>query len=308
MSKQKQVGLLSMCDRVAPTDMEKMAKLTGRAKGDRTAAAFADMCGVDAATISRVLNAKLKKNLSDDVVAAIAANSVDQSGIFFKDLLNAHGLVIPAAVGKPAQRQEELYSNFLSQVRSAFDMSREIKMGPVYIKVSRKEAIINRIQDSVLNYLVRAGYRVELAKDIEPTQRLLSPATADFIIATNALESEKVSQWAFVVVEDLGGNFLSYLSRFVFGTAYMNKPLQKGLRITLVTTDRKTFYYARKRLESIVVYDSISILLVYPRTNTIEAEYVLARENETVCIFPEGKSDAEIEWTEIYELFGEEEF
>ena len=137
MSKQRQVGLLSMCERVAPTNMEKMAKLTALAKGNRTAAAFADACDVDAATISRILK-----------------------------LLDAHGLVIPAAIGKPAQRQEELYSNFLSQVRSSFDMSREIKMGPIYIKVTRKEAIINRIQDTVLNYLVRAGYRVELSKNV----------------------------------------------------------------------------------------------------------------------------------------------
>ena len=308
MSKQRQVGLLSMCERVAPTNMEKMAKLTALAKGNRTAAAFADACDVDAATISRILNAKLKKNLSDDVVAAIAANSVDQSAIFFQKLLDAHGLVIPAAIGKPAQRQEELYSNFLSQVRSSFDMSREIKMGPIYIKVTRKEAIINRIQDTVLNYLVRAGYRVELSKNVERTQRLLSPATADIIIETNALESEPVAQWAFVVIEDLGLNFLSYLSRFVFGTAYMNKPLQKGLRITLVTTDWKTFYYARKRLQSIVIYDSISILLVHPRINKIEAEYVLERETEPITIFAEGKTDAEIDWTEIFNLFGEEEF
>ena len=307
MSKQKQVGLLSMCDRVAPTDMEKMAKLTALAKGNRTAAAFADACGVDAATISRILNAKLKKNLSDDVVAAIAANSVDQSAIFFQKLLDAHGLVIPAAVGKPAQRQEELYSNFLSQVRSSFDMSREIKVGPVYIKVTRKEAIINRIQDSVLTYLVRAGYRVALAKDTDIMQSFLFPIIADFVIETDALEAEHLSKWAFVVIEDLGTNFLDYLERIIFGMAYMSRPAQEGLRVTLVTTDWKTFYQSRQALRPFVAYDSISILLANPRTNTIEAEYVMARETETVCIFPEGKTDTEIDWTEIYGLPDEDE-
>ena len=105
MSKQRQVGLLSMCERVAPTNMEKMAKLTALAKGNRTAAAFADACDVDAATISRILNAKLKKNLSDDVVAAIAANSVDQSAVFFQRLLDAHGQLLRRDVPSPRGRR-----------------------------------------------------------------------------------------------------------------------------------------------------------------------------------------------------------
>ena len=294
MSKPKHVGLLSMCERVKPTDMEKIAELTAAAKGRRTAAAFAEACGVDAATISRILNVRLKKNLSDDVVAAIAVNAADSSGVFFRELLDAHGLAIPSAAGKTEAEQEQLYTDYLDQVRSSVDMARQTKADPPAYRKTRRELLAERVQDTVVNYLVRAGYQVALAPDNELMETLDIPVFADFIIETNALEKEGLSRWGFIVSESVGRNFQNLLEN-VFGCAYLNRPAKDGMRVTIVTTDEVNFYSMREEtLANLTIPDSISILLIHPRISRIEAEFVIKRETESAHVFPGGKTGEEV--------------
>ena len=274
MSKPKHVGILGMCTRVAPTNMQKIAELTEKARGNRTTAAFAEACGIHPATMSRILNAKFKKNLSDDVIAAIAVNSVNCTTATFRELLDAHGLMIPAAEGKSAAEQDRLYTDYLNQVRSSLEMSHKT---------------------IIQNYLIREGYRVARGdREIESEAELYS-WYADFVLETNALESEGIDKWAFVISEVVGPRFMQEISHFA-GLAYFGRPAQKGYRITLITTDWITFYEMRSELRLLgPIYDSISVLLVNTRYGRVEAEYVIDRECETAHVMPTGKEDSEIE-------------
>ena len=300
MSKPKHVGLLSMCIRVAPTDMKRIAKLTEKAKGNRTNAAFAEICGVNAATISRIINAKFKKNLSDDVIAAIVVNAADSNAALFREFLDAHGLVIPSAEGKSESDQEQLYAEYLSQVRSALDMSRKTKTDQTVTPAARREAIRTRVREIIQNYLINEGYSVARIKDTDVMQSYDFPWSADFVLKTNALEEEGLDKWAFSICEQSGWQFTREIERLA-GMAYFDKPATNGFRITLVTTDWITFYETRKDLRSMgPAYDSWSTLLVNTRKGIVEAEYVLEREVETANVMPTGKEDSEIDWQEIY--------
>ena len=298
MSKPKHVGLLSMCDRVAPTNMGKIATLTVQARGDRTNAAFAEACGVNPATISRIINAKFRKNLSDDVIAAIAVNAVTSTGSFFKQLLDAHGLVIPAAEGKSPAEQDQLYTEYLNQVRASLDMSRKTKTDQTVAPGARKEAIQVRVRETIQNYLINQGFRVARDPNTEAMETMEFPWNASFVLDTNALEAEGLSKWAFVVTESAGWQ-LQQLFYQIAGYAYFDRPAAKGYRITVVTTDENTFYLARRDLAACeAAHDSISLMLVDTRYNMLMAEYILPRETETVQVTPKGKED--IDWAEIY--------
>ena len=300
MSKPKHVGILSMCTRVAPTNMQKIAELTEKARGNRTTAAFAEACGIHPATMSRILNARFKKNLSDDVIAAIAVNSVNCTTAAFRELLDAHGLVIPAAEGKSAAEQDRLYTEYLNQVRSSLEMSHKTKGDNFEQSGARKEAIRTRVQEIIQNYLIREGYRVARGdREIESGTELYS-WYADFVLETNALESEGIDKWAFVISEVVGPRFMQEISHFA-GLAYFGRPAQKGYRITLITMDWITFYEVRSELRLLgPIYDSISVLLVNTRYGRVEAEYVIDRECETAKVMPAGKDDSEIDWQEVY--------
>lgn len=300
MSRAKHVGLLGMCDRVGRTDMEKIAELTERAKGNRTSAAFADECGLNPGTISRILNAKFKKSLSDDVVAAIAVNAADASGALFKEFLDAQGLVIPSAVGAGPEETLKLYTEYLNQVRLAWGMSRKTKAEPTVNPETRKVNQAVRVRETIQNALIHEGYSVGKEKSDEVMQSGEFPFYADFVLKTDALADEGLDKWAFVIRETAGSQFTFFISN-IAAQAYFSRPAQNGFRITVVTTDWKTFYQSRNDLMQYgEAYDSLSILLVNMRYGIVEAEYVLPRAVETVQIFPAGKENSEIDWQEVY--------
>lgn len=291
MSKPRHVGILNMCQRVGKTDMERIAALTAQAKGDRTSAAFAEVCGVNPGTMSRILNAKLKKNLSDDIIAAIVVNAANPSVSLFKSFLDAQGLSILAAEGKAAPEQDRIYSEYLNQVRAAVGMNRKAS------SADRKEAIIKRVREAVQNYLINKGYSVAL-RDPEIDMGLEFPWTADFALETNALQDEGLNKWAFVLSESVGQTFVQSIMH-IAEMAYFGRPARQGYRITVVTTDESTFYVCRETLRDLApAYDSISMLLVNPRYCLVEAEYVLERETAITQVMPKGKED--IDWQEIY--------
>ena len=139
------------------------------------------------------------------------------------------------------------------------------------------------------------------------------PWSADFVLETNALESEGLVKWAFAISEDAGNQFVREVGS-IAGIAYFGRPAQNGYRISLITSDWQTFYAARQDLCGYApAYDSISILLVNTRYNLVEAEYVMERVRyvqgpdgieaqriETAKVMPAGKGDGEIPWQEIY--------
>lgn len=301
MSKPKHIGLLSMCQRIAPTDMKKVAELANKAKGDRTNAAFAEACGVNAATMSRTLNAKFKKHLSDDVIAAIAVNSADSSVSFFRKLLTAQGLVIPAAEGQSESAQDKLYTDYLNQVRAAWEMSTKTRTDQPAISSERKDNIRIRVQEIIQNYLIDRGFMVAKDRNTEIMKKAPVEFTwdADFVLKTDALEPENLSEWAFYISENAGLKFTQDLENLL-GEAYFSKPAENRYRITLITTDRRTFYESREHLKNLgTAYDSISIMYVDTRFNLVRAEYVYEREGvETAKVMPEGEQD--IDWQEMY--------
>ena len=74
-------------------DMETLADLTKRAKGDeRSINEFARACGVSPSTISRLINKKNTTPNKDSLIKAIADNAVPESGVTLDMLLQAHGL------------------------------------------------------------------------------------------------------------------------------------------------------------------------------------------------------------------------
>ena len=82
-------------------DKMKLAMYVNRAKGlERTMAQFADACGVSASTLSRIVNHKITKPLSTELIQAIVKNSADPEQVEYEWVMRANGMV-------PKERHEQ---------------------------------------------------------------------------------------------------------------------------------------------------------------------------------------------------------
>lgn len=93
MGRPRKSSILKEFKRVREPDFEALAKVVAEAKGQRTAADFAALCGVHPTTISRILDGrKLRTQISDELIVAIAVNAESNNGDIFKRLLKVHGV------------------------------------------------------------------------------------------------------------------------------------------------------------------------------------------------------------------------
>ena len=91
-------------------DMETLADLTKRAKGDeRSINEFARVCGVSPSTISRLINKKNTTPNKDSLIKAIADNAVPESGVTLDMLLQAHGLEKISVYEGKERKSESVY-------------------------------------------------------------------------------------------------------------------------------------------------------------------------------------------------------
>ncbi len=82
-------------------DKMQLAAYVNLAKGpERTMAQFANACGVSASTLSRIVNHKITKPLSVELVQAIVKNASDKERVDYESVMRANGML-------PKDRQEK---------------------------------------------------------------------------------------------------------------------------------------------------------------------------------------------------------
>ncbi len=75
-------------------DKMKLAMYVNRAKGpERTMAQFAEVCGVSASTLSRIVNHKITKPISTELIQAIIQNAADPDKMDFEFFMHANGMI-----------------------------------------------------------------------------------------------------------------------------------------------------------------------------------------------------------------------
>lgn len=306
MARTKKTDILSEYERVRQPDADKLAELVGRAKGKRTTTEFAEACGVNASTISRILNKKLSGPCSDELIVAIAVNAAPGSKVRFRDLLDAHGL--EEKKGSITQTftisklDMEQYLDTMDRIRLmqkvamlgvARDDSEDIRSTSGYGSVVERNAA-EIIQLSILNL----GGTVTVKKGVDAIEGFMFPYSPDFVIETNVLSADGLDKWSFDIVMSTGMDANRHFDR-LFASAYLDAPAQKGYRMTLATFNPDTFYRYLEMMRLRTVRDSISIMLLNSMTRKIDYEYVMDREGveHQTRLFPDG---ALIDPQEIY--------
>lgn len=295
MAKPKSTGVFADYVRIKEPDKELLAELTVRAKGEhRTMAEFAEACGVNPSTLSRLVNMKNNTPNSDELIAAIAENADPESGVTLGMLLDAHGLAQVVVGEQNSDSSSETASPSkivlgiagiagvagatlapgVGTIALATGSAGLIMEAAKKAKTSKAERTAREI---IQSRLLDSGYQVsvELNKDIVSSSSLRF--VSDFVITTDALEEYGISRWAFDLHLVKPQPILFKLSQML-GMAYLEKPYEKGLKISLVTADKGEFEDAAKRLADTVIRDCVSIVLVNIVSRKVVDEFQIPME------------------------------
>ena len=117
-------------------DKDKFAELLITAKGGRTMKDFAELCGANPSTFTRIIQKTNKGSSSTELIEAIAKQAIPQSGVTIEALADANGYVVEKDNGIKAAKlsarginTEILVRNVL--VQELLDRDAEVRMGNI---------------------------------------------------------------------------------------------------------------------------------------------------------------------------------
>ena len=167
-------------------DKMKIASLVNEAKGDRTMAQLAEACNVSASMLSRVVNGRITKPMSVEVIRSIAENAETRSPSFFEQLARANGLM-------PKVQYEEREAKGANNNRSRMEERREQE---------------TKAQNIIMAELLNRGIPVKLMnwRDAELHSTCGQSLPFDFAIETDLGDGPLV--WSFMIIPYTLGDVL----------------------------------------------------------------------------------------------------
>lgn len=312
MAKQRSGDAFPEYIKVTEPNFDVLSALTVAAQGERGLNEFSRECGVSASTLSRIINKKITSPCTDAVIRAIAEHAEEGSGVTLDLLLAAQGFVkVEVAQSdesgdlqlKVKDASKSVSSSTLAALGTAGTAALGTLFPPIgagalagtiveaaFEAVEKKKKVTERevedqIRELIQNQLLIRGYSlsVTVGENIVSTPDLRY--LADFVVRTNALEEDGIERWAFEV--STGRRPLLHKLNQVFGMAYVDSPSARGIKLSVVTTDREGFLDAKKRIATLRVHDDISVMLVDLKEKRIVEEVPLLRYDgkERVRVF-----------------------
>lgn len=241
-------------------DKDAFADLLLSAKGGRTMKDFADICGVNPSTFTRIIQRTNKGASSTELLRAIAEHAVSGSGVTIEALAHANGYTVERDSGIKATKltahfeiTEALIRNIL--VQALLDRGQEVRMGNIRYNFSKSLAL----SPDALIMTEAFGKKDEVwfVESIIATPRTATGGGND------PVNKSRVKQMAF-----------DRLSRFVFVS--MNPiDLFRPSRFSLVVLDREVYDIIVEEFSETVVNTDISIIFIDTLNNCIADEFML---------------------------------
>lgn len=238
---------------------ELFAELLNAARGGRTMKDFAEACGVNPSTLTRIMQKANKGASSTELLEAIAEHAAPNSGVTLEELAQANGYTLERDTGIKAtklsaymENSETLIRNIL--VQGLLDRGADVRMGRIRYTFSKS---LSLSPDALL--MTNAfGHEDEIwfSDSILAVPRMTRPDD-------HPINRSRVKQMAF-----------EKLARFVFIS--MNKvDLYRPTRYSLVVFDQEMYDIIVEEFAETVVPTDISIIRIDSLNGCIANEYML---------------------------------
>lgn len=299
MAKAKKENIFEGYIRVHDPDKDRLAELVVKGRGPRrTLLEYADACGVNSSTLSRIVNKKNSGPSSDRLIAMLALNADPSSGVTIEKLLDAHGLA--PVEGKSVSPREAL----MKVAKEDYIPPEDNMPGAEELLDKSREA--RRCRAAVQNSLLELGYTLSLAEDQTAIRGVEFDCYATFSFQTDALAEEGLERWAFLRIKE-EGNRAGFALTSYFGMMYLHNPVKDGVRVTVITEDELTYLLVRDMYRGTEIPSSFSIMQISTAENRIVHEFVFDRNDgvEPVRLFDVG---GEIDYQEVYGVPDDDDF
>lgn len=254
-------NLATQYSRIKPPDKDLLAEYVVRAKGpERSMRQFAEEIGVNASTLSRIVNKKTVGANSDNLIADIAAYADKNSGITFEMLMRAHGMDLSRAI------------------RNRWAHNADIEM--VY-------------DDLIIKALLNRGYSVARLES-ERHKTISGVFGFDLVLKTDAIpRGDGIWGFDFCVVQPASfETSREHQSQMKSITVMRHLSRIAGLfadyhykydRVSIVVTDSDAFYGVQKRIEDCYLRGEVTIILIDLETGDVVDEFMIPWIDETKC-------------------------
>lgn len=247
-------------------DKMRLANLITRAKGpERTMAQFADLCGVSASSLSRAVNGKITKPLSEDLIRAIVNNAAED--IPLEIIMNANGMV-----------EKEMFERHSVGYQNNYMRRQE--------QINRENIAKNIISTELLNRGRLIRYFMRLPMEEGKKSKFHLRRISSFALW---VESNPSFMWNFILypqqldedpreIRYMHMRVMDRMSSYFLMDAW-EPELLEGVRTTIVFVD-KAFYDSQvDLLKNAIVNSEMSLLLLDTENETVVEEFVIPRKN-----------------------------
>lgn len=272
MARPRRSNILEEFERVKKPDFQEFSKITAEAIGSRKAYEFAQMCGVNASTISRILNwQNMKSPISDELLVSIAANSERNNGDIFGALLNAHGLaprkgVIIEDYGMLLQAKMHQLT-YRAASYGVSDKPHEIRP---------ESQTVRNAREIIQNDLLTQGLRIRVLDTDERSEILshgiLSPVSCDFALEVTDPDKYETTTKVYLVLEGSTQKMITRLEQ-LFSTAYLIDPLSRNIKICIVLFDQIVYERLKDELKNCQIPDEIMLMYLNVRARMITSSF-----------------------------------
>lgn len=288
MGRKKITNLFPDYIRTGKADLEALSLLVLSAKGSRSMNDFANECGVNTSTISRIINMKNTTACSDEVLVAISKAADPASGVTLEKLLAANGMVklVPAGTEGAVVSPTQIVFGLADIAEEQNIESDSNSSGKFLRNAARTLTGLNleeRYRETMQNAFLLNGYFVELVayeKMIWPKSKQYR---ADFAIRTNALINEGIDTWLFECksyITGIGRGTIGKMNQ-LFGMAYIDSPRKHGIKVSVVVNHIAMIEQAREYYAGCKIRDYFSFILIDPVNRCVKDEFCIPRIDGT---------------------------
>lgn len=240
-------------------DKEQFAALLLAAKGGRTMKDFANVCGVNPSTFTRIIQKANKGASSSELLESIAIHADSKSGVTLEELADSNGYTIEQDFGCKASKMRTYFDNAEMHIRDILvqgliDRGAEVRMGNIRYQFSKS---LGLSPDALI--MTNAFGKENEVWFIDSI--LVTPRKA--YDESHSINKSRVKQMAF-----------DKISRFVF--IYMNNvELFKPTRFSLILFDKEMFNIIVEEFSETYVITDISVIHIDSLNGCITDEFLL---------------------------------
>lgn len=266
MARPRRSDILREFERKSSPDLQKIAELTRIAIGHRKAYEFALLCGVNASTISRILNPdpnpkKKVSSISDELIVSIAANAETNNAFLFGQLLEAHGVEPKDGRHLDLHELDWLLRDKIEEL--AYRADREAENIDANEKKTESRVVKN-IKEIVANALLEQKLRIQVLDDCEMLDQIplsiMTSATCDFAIQVFDPKTQRTETMAYLVLEDTAQRAISRLEK-LFCALYLNDFSQRPISIHIAFFDPSMYQRTKDFFRGYKIRDNVSLHL-----------------------------------------------